>query len=238
MLNYVDYDLFTEIINENEDTAKDILLNRVAKSLDINNLISSSIKNTDIRVSTNKDSSSQTHRFTIKPQGIVIQDTYNNFITPIRPNPRIDTSKFDLLRVIRTYRELYTDFKPVFLPWHYCVEFVHDRYFVINTRPLTQKYPLDTNYVLNNANKKTWDENTHRFFNNNLFNINMSIHICVIGDSNLDVYPNKFYNLVGRTCISPLITWFKIIKGGTNNIFPLNMGPKFNITLLNRFNRK
>ena len=55
------------------------------------------------RVNSSKDNASISNKFTIKPQGILIQDSYNNPFFPIRPRPRIDTAKFDLLEVVKKY---------------------------------------------------------------------------------------------------------------------------------------
>ena len=70
------------------------------------------------KISSDKDTSNKINKI-IKPQGIIIQDTWNNFIFPIQPSPRIDTSKFDLPVVIKRFRELYFNFPSMFLPWHY-----------------------------------------------------------------------------------------------------------------------
>ncbi len=48
--------------------------------------------------------------FMVKPKGIIIQDSYNNFAFPIRPKPMIDTKKCDLPILAQIYREEYTAF--------------------------------------------------------------------------------------------------------------------------------
>ena len=225
----IKYENYESLITENVEDLAITALVKLAQKEDQ--------EQKQLRISTRKDSPTQLNKFRTRPQGVVIQDSYNNFAIPIRPAPQIDTAKFDLLRVIKRYRQLYTDFTPMFLPWHFCVELVHDRYFVFNTRPLNLKYPLDTNHILNNVDKSNWDSNTKTFFDRKLFDINQAIHICIIGDSNLDVYPSKVYQLIGRTCFSPILQ-FKMMSGATNNIFPLNMGTKFKVDLINKYIRK
>jgi len=68
------------------------------------------------RVISAKDASSIHNKFTTKPQGILIQDSYNNPFFPIKPEPKIDTSKLNLSIVFKRYRELYSQTKSVFLP--------------------------------------------------------------------------------------------------------------------------
>lgn len=228
---YIDFDDIQKMFLY-EDSVDNVITNALKKQNDDD-------LNTDkLRILSTKDVPNKTNKFTTRPQGIVIQDTYNNFALPIRPNPRIDTSKFDLLEVYQRYREDYTDFKPVILPWHFCIEMVQDRYFILNTRPIDMKYPL-TNFEINQkVDKTSWADDTIQFFDRQLFDISEAIHICIIGDSTLDVYPNKFYTLLGRVCMGPLFGRLKIIRGSTQNVFPLNIGYRFNLTILNKFARR
>lgn len=96
-----------------------------------NNLLTEEIKVVD-----NTERSIRSNYFLTKPQGIIIQDTYNNFLFPIRPRPRLDTKKCDLIELTHWYRQLYLSFKSNFLPWHFVVEFIDGRYYVFNTRPI------------------------------------------------------------------------------------------------------
>jgi len=193
--------------------------------------------NPNIVVRATSDVPSTVNQFTTRPQGIIIQDTFNNFALPIRPDPRLDTANFDLPKVIQRYRENYTDFRPLLLPWHYCVELVDDQYYIFNTRPISFKYPLSNNDISKNVDTSFWDERTQKFFDNQLFDIGEAIHICLIGDSNLDVYPQKMYTLLGRVCLSPLFGRLNIIRSSSQNVQALNVGRRFNLELLNRFSR-
>ncbi|MFW6219393.1 MAG: hypothetical protein ACOC33_00865 [bacterium] len=232
---YIDFDTTQSILQEEED----ITNNKNFRKTKLSNIVSDSIKQEEkVKITHTMDSKSTSNKFRTRPQGVIIQDTYNNFIMPIRPNPRIDTSKFDLLEVIKTYRTLYTQFNPILLPWHYCVEMVQDKYFVFNTRPIDMQYPLDSNTVLKYANAGRWDKETHDFFDRNIVDVSQCLHICLVGDTNLDVYPNKLYTLLGRLCMGPIFGYLKIIRGSTQNVFPLNIGKRFNTSILNKFARR
>jgi len=189
------------------------------------------------RVISAKDASSIHNKFTTKPQGILIQDSYNNPFFPIRPEPKIDTSKLNLSIVFKRYRELYSQTKSVFLPWHYCIELVDDQYFVFNTRPLDMKFPFTSNEmkIIQKKYDIEWDEPTKMFFKENIFDISESIHVCLIGSSNLDIYTQNTYSLIGKTCITPLLKQYKLPGGLFQRVFPLNIGPRFKFELISRF---
>jgi hypothetical protein len=67
-----------------------------------------------------------------------------------------------------------------------------------------------------------------------IFDISEAIHICIIGDSNVDIYTKKIYELIGRTCIVPYVRYFKIPQGVFQRLFPLNIGRKFNIDYISK----
>ncbi len=192
--------------------------------------------NEPIRVSTIKDTANKLNKI-VRPQGIVIQDTYNNFLFPIRPNPQLDTSKADLPVVFRRYRELYTDFNPDLLPWHYVVEMVGNRYYVFNTRPTDTRFPVDNLTVLKYKHELK-SEDSIEFFKNLVYRIDDMIHICIIGDSNLDIYPRKIYTLIGRICVAPMFRNMRIPGSPENRIFDFNLGRKFNIQSIIKFARQ
>jgi hypothetical protein len=191
---------------------------------------------TNERLDITKDAASISNKFTTRPQGFIIQDSYNNPFLPIRPRPRVDTSKMDLIHLFKRTRELYGKFSMSLLPWHYVVEFIGDRYYVFNTRPVDLRFPLTTNEVLKfEKRKESWDEVTNLFMSDKIFDISEAIHICIIGDSNLDIYTKKIYELIGRSCIVPFVRYFKIPRGLFQRIFPLNIGSKFNIDYISKF---
>lgn len=189
------------------------------------------------RINSGKENSGNTLNKIVRPQGIVIQDTWNNFIFPIQPKPRIDTSKFDIAEVFKRFREMYIDFPSIYLPWHYMIEMVGNTYYVFNTRPIDMKFPLNNQEVLDYKhdfkNKEIED-----FFTNKVFQVDNMIHICLVGDTNLDVYPQKLYKLIGTTCVSPFFRDMRINGSFDNRTFAFNIGPKFRFETVIKFARK
>ena len=192
------------------------------------------------KVLSTKDIVNTQNRILYKPHSLLIQDSYNNPFFPIRPRPRIDTSKFDLLEVYKRYRELYSEVTTNFLPWHYCVEMVHDRYMIFNTRPVDLRFPINNQEALKNKSiyNIDWDEETTNYFKNNNFDIAESVHILIVGDSNLDVYTLNTYKLIGQICITPILRRYKLPGELYARVFPLNMGVKFKFFQLSKFTRK
>ena len=191
------------------------------------------------RLKITRDAAGVANKFRTKPQGILIQDTYNNPFLPIRPRPRLDTSKMDLKEVVQRARENYGKFASDFLPWHYVVELVGNRYYVFNTRPIDTKFPLYSREVLKfEKRKETWDAVTNMFFRDNIFDIAEAIHICIIGDTNIDIYTKRLYEKLARTCMTPFYRMYRFPKGLFQRTFPLNIGKKFNIDMLVKFNTR
>ncbi len=191
------------------------------------------------RLKITRDAASVSNKFRTKPQGILIQDTYNNPFLPIRPRPRLDTSKMDLKEVYQRARENYGTFASDFLPWHYVVEMVGNRYYVFNTRPIDTKFPLYNREVLKfTERKKTWDMVTDAFLKDNIFDISEAIHVCIIGDTNIDIYTKRMYEKMARTCMTPFYRTYRIPKGLFQRTFPLNIGKKFNMDMLIKFNTR
>jgi len=188
------------------------------------------------RVEAAKDHPSISNKFKSRPRGIIIYDSYNNPFLPIHPVPRVDSAKIDLFLIYKRFRELYSQFDITLLPWHYVIEFIEDRYYVFNTRPLDMLFPLTNQDVLNRQD--LWDDTTKKFMKRYLFDISEAIHILIVGDSNIDIYTRKFYELLGRVCIVPFIRYFKIVPNDHETIVPLNMGKKFNLSLTTKFVRR
>lgn len=189
------------------------------------------------RVMSTKDATSLHNKFTTKPQGILVQDSYNNPFFPIRPQPKIDTSKLDLGTVFKRFRDLYSQTKTNYLPWHYCIELVEDRYYIFNTRPLDMKFPISSNQAKANQKKYEidWDKPTKLFFKENIYDISEAIHVCLVGNSNMDIYTNNTYSLIGSTCLTPLLRQYKLPGGLYQRVFPLNTGRRFKFENISRF---
>jgi len=188
------------------------------------------------RVDASKDHPSISNKFKPRPLGILIEDSYNNPFFPIRPMPRVDSAKIDLILVYQRFRELYSQFDITLLPWHFVIEFINDRYYVFNTRPLDMFFPVNNQQVKNRQD--LWDDVTKTFIKNYNFDIKEALHILIVGDSNIDIYTRKFYELLGRVCIVPWVRYFKITPMDYETIIPLNMGRKFKLSLTTKFVRR
>jgi hypothetical protein len=187
-------------------------------------------------ISTTKDSQNKLNKI-LRPQGIIVQDTWNNFIFPIRPKPKIDTSKFDTAEVIKQFRNTYSTFPSMFLPWHFVVEMIGDRYYVIQMRPIDTKFPMSNEEVIN---AKHYFENdvTKNFFEKPVYQIDQMLHICIVGDSTTDIYSNKIYRQIGRICIAPYFRNMFITGGYEERIFNFNLGDRFNFSNLSYYARR
>jgi hypothetical protein len=188
------------------------------------------------RVVGNKESRSQGNKI-VRPQGVIIQDTWNNFVFPIRPIPRIDTSKFDTIEIIKQFRTKYSSFPSLYLPWHFLVEIIGSRYYILQMRPIDTKFPMDNQQVL--KSKHYFDnEQITNFFEQPIRDVNEMLHVCIIGDSNTDVYSEKVYRQIGRTCLSPFFRNMFITGSYEKSLFNFNMGKKFKFNSLIRFARR
>jgi hypothetical protein len=188
------------------------------------------------RVLSSKDDNSIQNKFTIKPQGILLTDTYNNPFFPI-PKPVIDTAKFNLPEVYKQYQEFYEQGKSVYLPWHYMVGLVGKQYFVFNTRPIDMKFPVNSQFAEANKKEKNikWDKVTDVFFKYKLYDISEAIHVCLIGNTELDVYTNAVYKLIGNSCMLPILKQSRLHGGLYQNVFGLNLGRRFNLDKISKF---
>jgi hypothetical protein len=143
----------------------------------------------------------------------------------------------DLFEIYLRFRELYSEFGVTLLPWHYVIEFINNRYFIFNTRPVDMKFPVSNIDVMDNR-QDSWDDTTKQFMKNQIFDIREAIHVLILGDSNLDVYTKRFYELLGRTCIVPFIRFFRLPEGIGQRVFFLNIGSKLNQRIVIKFVRR
>lgn len=116
---------------------------------------------------------------------------------------------------------------------------IGDAYVVYNTRPITMRYPLKHQEVLDRENhlpfNVKWNSETKEFMRKRKLEINEMIHVCILGDSSLDVYPRKFYKTMGQFCVRPFIHYFKLPQSSYTRTFTLNTGKKFNFEYLFKF---
>lgn len=187
----------------------------------------------DSRIAITSDDPTRVNKFKTRPQGILLQDTYNNPFFPIQPKPRLDTSKFELPEVYRRMRELYLKKDPLFLPWHFMIELVGNDYYIFNTRPINMNFPIDSNRAKENSDN--FNDQTKSFFEDNIYDISEAIHVCILGDTDRDVYRKIFYEILARTCFLPIITYFRFPKALYQRIFPLNIGKRLNFNLISKF---
>lgn len=153
-----------------------------------------------LKVEETRDRPSHKNYLVNKPKGIIIQDSYNNFAYPVRPLPRIDSNKIEFPLLTQRFRELYLQFQNNMLPWHFVIEMIKNRYFVYNTRPILMRYPLTHKELLEREEQLpfgvTWDEETKKFIESKKILVEDCIHVCILGDSTLDVYPKNFYKIL------------------------------------------
>ena len=166
----------------------------------------------------------------LRPQGIIISDTINNPFFPFDA-PSIDSSKFNLPDIKSKYQAFYTTLPVDFLPWHYVVEILNGKYYFFQTRPLDMKYPLNNieckELLSANSSILNTTPSTDMFFKNQPFDISQAIHVCIIGDTNLDVYVDSLYEMIGRVCIGPILRYFKLPSSINLRVINLNLGKKF-----------
>ena len=115
--------------------------------------------------------------FSPTASGFVIMDTVNNPKFPLK-DVILDKGKYDSNFVLREYRRVYgMSPKEIFMPWHFQIELVEREYIIQNTRPVNYYSPY-----------KDYKE---------------SIIICIIGDSEKDIYMPELYQKMANICIKP-----------------------------------
>jgi len=121
----------------------------------------------------------RTATFKRPPKGFIIFDSYNNEWFPLK---LVTIDKVDFsLRIIKD--EFHRDFggsamQELFMPWHYTVELISKNYNVISTRPIMYKslIPGYEDYI----------------------------SICIVGDSNKDIYSPELYKVIAHTIMNPI----------------------------------
>jgi len=117
-----------------------------------------------------------------KPKGWIIMDTWNNKYFPMRTY-QVDTMSFNASKVSDHFHEYYGGSKrDLFLPWHFIVEMVDGKPMVLSTRPFLYK-----------SGFKGYED---------------YLTILIIGDSNKDIYPGKFYKQIAHM----IMNQFKFLK--------------------------
>lgn len=125
----------------------------------------------------------QTNMMKTRPKGWLIMDSWNNKIFPTDIFS-VDTMKFDTEKLAKDFHQKYGgSTRDLFLPWHYTIELINQKPFVMQTRP-----PMYKSNIPGFQNYHT---------------------IMIIGDSNQDIYPGLFYKQMAHMIINP----WKFIPG-------------------------
>jgi len=168
-----------------------------------------------------------------KIKGILINDTVNHPIFPLYTT-LIDTSKFWLPKIKNEYQAIFTGMETLFMPWHFTIEMIENNYYIFNTRPLDMAFPLRSKecFDLIDENNIELTNDTKKFFDIMPFDTRDAIHICIIGDSQRDVYSKQFYEILGRVCVGPIGRHFNLPLKVYQRIWPFNLQSKFKMNLL------
>jgi len=182
------------------------------------------------------DAASAVNKIKGRPQGIIITDTFNHPVYPLS-HPKIDTSKFDLREVKKRFHEEHSSMKLDFLPWHFIIEYINNEYFVFNTRPIDMKFPLNTNEVeqVIQQNAVKINDRTKTFLKQKPFDIDKAIHVGIVGNSYKDVYLLGLYEMLGRCCAGPFLSYFKLPNTMWSKTWALNCGSKFKTNLVEQY---
>jgi len=113
------------------------------------------------------------------PEGFIIMDSYNNDFFPMK-QVQIDSSIFNLKVVKDEFHRTYggSNTSEIFMPFHYSIEMINKNYYVVNNRPIMYKslIPDYENYI----------------------------SICIIGDTNKDLYSPELYKVMAHMIMNPL----------------------------------
>ncbi len=130
----------------------------------------------------------QTYMMKTRPKGWLIADSWNNEAFPMDIFS-IDTMRFDTSKLGDWFHQKYGGSKrDLFLPWHWIVELVDSKPYIIQTRP-----PM---------------------YKSNIPGFKMHFTILLIGDGNQDIYPGTLYKMMAHGLINP---WKHIQSVRVNN---------------------
>jgi len=228
---FIDINNTYDLINFGDVNIIESVLNTFCNEMDElkqnNTIISNSLITSDKTTKGNR---------ILRTKGIIITDSYNNVVFPIK-YPKLDTHRFDLLELMINFKEIYGNYKLDFLPWHFIIEFIKTSYFIFNTRPIDQKFPLSTHEALDVIDKNSinLNEKSKQFFKIKPFEFEDAIHVLIIGDSNRDVYTKKIYQLISYNCIGPVLRQLGYSKELWNRVWFLNIGKKFNMSAMESY---
>ncbi len=167
-----------------------------------------------------------------KYYGFVIWDSYNNPIFPI-PFPKYDENDFYFSEYQKRFYRAYSKSETDFMPWHFFIEFVNNKYIVYNTRPYNHMFPLNSAECINTITSNQLDINTDLF---KQIEVEDYMHIIILGDSNADIYTSDIYFKIGKFIISAYRQFFYNRNINVDNeIYTVEIGGNFNINLLRKY---
>lgn len=143
--------------------------------------------------------------FKRKPDGFIIFDSYNNEWFPLKL-VTVDKVDFNLRIIKDEFHRTYggSAMQEIFMPWHYTVELISKNYYCVNTRPIMYKslIPGYENYI----------------------------SICVVGNSDLDIYSPEFYKVIAHTIMNPIhyVPGWRLDPDGNTEYHNLGSGFKEN----------
>jgi hypothetical protein len=179
-------------------------------------------------IQTSERSASSNYFSHLRPDHIIITDTFNHFLFPI-PYPEIDKNRLDLFDIYQYFQTKYAQRKLKYLPWHYTIELVQNKYVVYNTRPIDKIFPINNDTITDDI--KTKIDN----INIDINTIRNSIHIAIIGNTKKDVYTRNFYETLVELCIAPTLRLYKLNKSLSNSVTLINIGDRFKFNLLQHY---
>ncbi len=148
----------------------------------------------------------RTNLMKARPKGWLIADSWNNTAFPMDIF-QIDTMKFDTSRLGDWFHQKYGGSKrDLFLPWHYIVELVDSKPYVIQTRPLMYK------------------SNVPGFKNH--------YTVMIVGDGNQDIYPGSLYRMIAHMIINPAKYMIGMRIPNSKENFTFQTGKNFDWNML------
>ncbi len=145
----------------------------------------------------------QTHMMKTRPKGWLIADSWNNEAFPMDIFA-VDTMKFNVEKLATSFHQVYGgSVRDLFLPWHYIIDLVNSKPFVVQTRPLMYK------------------SNVPGFKNH--------YTILLIGDGNQDIYPGSVYRQMSHMIINPMKYMIGARVPNSKENFTLQTGKNFDL---------
>lgn len=159
-----------------------------------------------------------------KYNGIIISDTFNNPIFPISI-PKYDESGFYYSDYVKRFIRHYSKRDVEFLPWHFFIEFIDNKYMIYNIRPFNYMYPLNSMECINVMDLNNI-ETDRQFFND--IQIEDYVHVIILGDTNSDIYTSDIYYKIGKFIVNGYKEfWYNPNIKLNNGIHTLSIGKNF-----------